>query len=145
MFKSTSRARNLSTFVLSFVSWKIRKSATVDWMHLRRAEAIVTVFGRLVDLDRQVQSSLGALAHSRPNDAEKRELLASILSAAATYRQAYTRSSILFDEPALSSLERLDRIYWERFVVAMFTAEIKVHPTALSSPKLRARPKFKAL
>jgi hypothetical protein len=89
-----------------------------DWMHQKRAQAIMDVYASLIDLDRHTRTAIGQLTHGNLKPEEKVTLMQAIVDSSSEFSERYSKAEILFDDEAVGALARLERLYWEKFTVA---------------------------
>lgn len=94
-----------------------RSKTEYDWLHQRRAEAAVELYGLVVDIDMATEFLAGQLHHSETAQ-EKAALLKGVTDSLAAYRERYSKLALLLPENIVNQLGELNVAITLRFINA---------------------------
>lgn len=95
-----------------------RSKTRFDWLHQKRAEAAVEIYGLIIDLDVTTNRLINGLTHGPSDSEHKAPLYEGVARAGNTFRNRYAKLGLLIPEGLLKSLRDLDDLMWKKYIVA---------------------------
>lgn len=89
-----------------------------NWLHKKRAAAIVDLYALVVDLETATRALLGELTHGTPDQDRKEKILEQATNAGTSFQDHYAKLAIFFEDDVLVQLESLNQLLYKKRIMA---------------------------